>query len=422
MDQEALAQQVKLIQDQLQELQRAIAPPPPVKPLFEQLLARVQQLEQMVKDSASQPELDLKPLDLKPLDLKPLDLKPQTSNLTADAEQILRASEEKWRALSVCSPVGIFTCDVRGRVNYTNPRCREIGGLTLEESLGEGFAEFIHPNDRDRVLSAWFAIAQSGQQHADEFRVLQPDGSLRWVKMRTAPILSDLDELIGHTGTIEDITKQKQDEEQIKASLKEKEALLKEIHHRVKNNLQIISSLIYLQAQRIDDPHVRQIFEDSQSRISSMALVHDSLYRSDNLTMINLSEYIQTLATSLFYTYRIQSELVQLRLDIDPEVLVSLETAIPCGLILNELMTNALKHGFADGRQGEIAVLLEIASQTKIRLVVENDGSNLPNAFELQTIRSMGLRLVHALVNQLQGTLDLDRTTKTRFEVTFDHS
>ncbi|NJK52626.1 MAG: hypothetical protein HC936_06940 [Leptolyngbyaceae cyanobacterium SU_3_3] len=218
------------------------------------------------------------------------------------------------------------------------------------------------------------------------------------------------------------ISPTKQAEEQIKGSLKEKEALLKEIHHRVKNNLQIISSLIYLQAQRIDDPHVRQIFEDSQSRISSMALVHDSLYRSDNLTMINLSEYIQTLATSLFYTYRIQSDLVQLRVDIDPEVLVSLETAIPCGLILNELMTNALKHGFADGRQGEIAVLLETESQTKICLIVENDGSNLPDAFELQTIRSMGLRLVHALVNQLQGTLDLDRTTKTRFKVTFDHS
>ncbi|NJK52627.1 MAG: PAS domain S-box protein [Leptolyngbyaceae cyanobacterium SU_3_3] len=191
MNQEALAQQVKLIQDQLQELQRAIAPPPLVKPVFERLLSHVQQLEKIVKDSAPQLQLDLKP---------------QTSNLTADAEQILRASEEKWRALSVCSPVGIFTCDVRGRVNYTNPRCREIGGLTLEESLGEGFAEFIHPSDRDRVLSAWFSIAESGQQHADEFRVLQPDGSLRWVKMRTAPILSDLNELIGHTGTVEDIT------------------------------------------------------------------------------------------------------------------------------------------------------------------------------------------------------------------------
>ncbi|MCY7276317.1 MAG: sensor histidine kinase [Phormidesmis sp. CAN_BIN44] len=134
------------------------------------------------------------------------------------------------------------------------------------------------------------------------------------------------------------------------------------MHHRVKNNLQIISSVIYLQSQRIEDPKVRQIFEDSQSRISSMALVQDNLYRSQNLSRINLSEYIQTLTASLFYTYRIQPDLVQLKLKVDDSVLVSLDKAIPCGLVLNELMTNALKHGFSDGKTGEIAVTLEKVS------------------------------------------------------------
>jgi PAS domain S-box-containing protein len=388
MNQDELAQQVKTIHDQLKLLQKE-STSPLADQIFETLFSRLQSLENDAAEPSSLP------------------LAPQTS-------------EEKWRTLSVCSPVGIFTCDVWGHVTYTNPKCQEMGGFTLEESLGKGFADFIHPDDRERVISVWLTIAQSGQQHADEFRVRQRDGSLRWVQVRTAPIISDRGELIGHTGTVEDITKQKQAEDQIKASLREKEALLKEIHHRVKNNLQIISSLIYLQAQRIDDPRVRQIFEDSQSRISSMALVHDSLYRSSDLTRINLSEYIQTLATRLFYTYRLQSDLVRLKMQVGEEVFISLEKAIPCGLILNELMTNALKHGFSDQRSGEIVVLLETELLEKICLIVENNGNDLPDSFELQTIRSMGLRLVHALVNQIQGNFELDKTTTTRFKVTFD--
>ena len=399
MNQDELAQHIKTIHDQLKLLQKETAPSasPSTDSIFEALFSQLQSLE---TDETAQHS-----------SLPPSSLLPPPSPQT---------SEEKWRALSVCSPVGIFTCDVEGYVTYTNPKCQEMGGFTLEESLGRGFAGVIHPDDRDHALDAWFTIANSGQQHADAFRVVQADGSLRWVQVRTAPMISDQGELLGHTGTVEDITKQKQVEDQIKASLREKEALLKEIHHRVKNNLQIISSLIYLQAQRIDDPQARQIFEDSQSRISSMALVHDSLYRSDDLTRINLSEYIQTLATRLLYTYQLSSDRVQLKLKVSENIFISLEKAIPCGLILNELMTNALKHGFSDQRSGEITVLLETELSEKICLTVENNGNNLPDLFELQTTRSMGLRLVQALVNQIQGSFELDRIITTRFKVTFD--
>ena len=382
------------LQLQLQQLQQAIArlPQTPdqstqIDHLFENLLTRLQSMQ----ESEGSPR-----------------------------EQTLRASEEKWRALSACSPVGIFTCDVKGHFTYTNPRCHEIGGFTLEASLGEGFATVIHPEDRDRVVSQWCRQAQTGQPHADEFRLVNPEGDVRWVQVRTAPIVSNDSTLVGHTGTLEDITKQKQAEEQIKASLSEKEALLKEIHHRVKNNLQIISSLIYLQAQRIEDPKVRQIFEDSQNRISSMALVHDHLYRTQCLSRINLSEYIQTLTASLFYTYRLQPDGVQLKVAVADNVFVSLDKAIPCGLVLNELITNALKHGFSNGTTGEIAVTLEKAVNGQICLTVENDGNNLPETFELKTIQSMGLRLVNGLVNQLQAHFELDKTDKTRFKVTFN--
>ncbi|MBW4542265.1 MAG: PAS domain S-box protein [Myxacorys chilensis ATA2-1-KO14] len=346
--------------------------------------------------------------------------------------------EEYWRALSVCLPVGLFTCDRQGQCIYLNRRGQDITGCTAEESLGDGWTRFIYAQDRDRVMADWLSDALAGHQHNSEFRVQPPQGELRWIHIHTAPILTDQGEFVGHTGTIEDITKQKLAEAQIRASLSEKEALLKEIHHRVKNNLQIISSLIYLQAQRIADPAARQIFEESQSRISSMALVHDSLYRSQNFARINLSEYIQTLTASLFNTYRIQPELVKLNVSVEKGVVVSLDRAIPCGLILNELMTNALKHGFTDEQQGEVRVTLTLSRpagglataidadslepdrDSRVCLIVENDGNCLPDTFELQTIQSMGLRLVNALVNQIQGEVEVEKTAKTRFKVTFN--
>ena len=330
-------------------------------------------------------------------------------------------SEDQWRSLSACLPVGIFTVDVQGNCTYINPYCEEIIGYTLEEALGEGWMRFIHPDDLDHVLPIWKAAIQSGQPYMQEFRIRTPQESIRWLSSRTSPILSEQGAVLGHTGTIEDITKQKLAEAQVKASLHEKEALLKEIHHRVKNNLQIISSLIYLQAQRVEDSSVRQLFEDSQSRISSMALVHDSLYRSQDFAHINLSEYVQMLTASLFNTYRIQPELVKLSVQVDEGVIVSLDKAIPCGLILNELMTNALKHGFSDNQTGEVRVLLK-NEPCQVCLVVENDGNSLPEIFELQKIQSMGLRLVNALVSQLKGQFELEKTTKTQFKVIFDRT
>ena len=184
MDRNELAQQVGDLQAQLQQLQEAIAPLPQTENqsthldhLFENLLSGLQKLEK---------------------------LDPPQS------EQTLRASEEKWRALSACSPVGIFTCDVNGRVTYTNPRCHEIGDFTLEASLGEGFATVIHAEDRDRIVSQWFAQAKAGQPYADEFRVVDREGGVRWVRVQTAPIVFNDGTLMGHTGTVEDITQQKQ--------------------------------------------------------------------------------------------------------------------------------------------------------------------------------------------------------------------
>lgn len=383
------------------------------------LQAQIQDVQQHLAQSSTTPQQQTLTRSLSDIFIQLDDLIQAETTLAALSDPAPRTREEQWRALSVCLPVGVFSTDTDGGCTYINPRCEEIVGRKLEESLGDGWISFVHPDDRHRIVTPWIEDAKAGRPHETQFRVVTPTHQVRWLHARTAPIINDRNQVIGHTGTIEDITKQKLAEEQIKASLQEKEALLKEIHHRVKNNLQIISSLIYLQAQRIDDAKMRQLFEDSQTRISSMALVHDTLYRSQDFAQVNLSEYVQTLSSNLFHTYRVQPESVKLKIDIDPDVLISLDKAIPCGLILNELMTNALKHGFHDRATGEVRVLLK-KHFSQIYLIVENDGHALPESFELQKIQSMGLRLVNALVDQVKGQVEIQSDGKTRFKITFD--
>lgn len=314
-------------------------------------------------------------------------------------------------------PIGVFITNEVGENLYINPHYRKILGYSIEEMLGHGWLNSVHPDDRDRIFSPWIAAATTGYIHGDEYRIITAQGETRWVRAQTVPIL-DEGKLIGHTGTIEDITQQKQAEEQLKETLEEKEALLKEVHHRVKNNLQVISSLLYLQSQRIEDARVRQFLNDSQSRISSMALVHDTLYRSQDFAHIDLSEYIQTLTTHLFHTYRIQPDLIKLDLQIDADIIVDIDQAIPCGLILNELITNALKHGFSSGQTGHIKVVLQNLSD-QVCLVVGNDGQPLPESFEFGQSQSMGLRLVNSLVHQLRGELQVARTQTTEIKIIF---
>jgi two-component sensor histidine kinase len=209
------------------------------------------------------------------------------------------------------------------------------------------------------------------------------------------------------------------DEVQIQASLQEKEALLAEIHHRVKNNLHIISSLFYLQANRIQDQQVREILQDSRNRVNSMALVHESLYRTQNFASINFAQYVQHLAMSLFRTYDIEPDAIAFRVDVINNVSIKLDHAVPCGLIVNELITNALKHGFRSHCSGEVIVSLEMNDAKQVVLTISNNGEQLPEGFDLNQVRSMGLRLVMTLVKQLNGAIEVESGTLTKFRIMF---
>jgi two-component sensor histidine kinase len=205
---------------------------------------------------------------------------------------------------------------------------------------------------------------------------------------------------------------------QVRGSLKEKEVLLKEIHHRVKNNLQIISSLLSLQSDRIQDKQVNQLFRDSQNRVRSMALIHEKLYQSSDLTRIDIKGYIQGLSSYLVRSFAAEARGVTFRVEVD-DISLGIDEAIPCGLMINELVSNSLKYAFSDGRQGEVCIRFHAQEDGRMHLEVSDNGAGLPESIDFRDTTSLGLQLVNSLVNQLDGTIELDRSCGVEFRITF---
>jgi two-component sensor histidine kinase len=249
---------------------------------------------------------------------------------------------------------------------------------------------------------------------AEELRQLNEELEDR-VKQRTMELAITNDALQA------EIIERKRAEEHIKISLKEKELLLQEIHHRVKNNLQVISSLLHLQVGYVDDPAVREIFQESQNRVRSMALVHEKLYRSHDLARIDLGDYIRNLATFLFRSYSATAGRVTLDIQTD-DVFLGINAAVPCGLILNELISNTLKHAFPNGRSGLIQVELRAGDNQKLTLSVRDNGIGFPANFDFKNTTSLGMQLVDTLVQQLDGTLEVLCAEGTEFKITFTGS
>ena len=220
------------------------------------------------------------------------------------------------------------------------------------------------------------------------------------------------------TVILRDATERVRAEAQMKASLHEKEALLKEIHHRVKNNLQVVSSLLGLQSRALTDDTMRKRFQESQNRIHSMALLHESLYQSDNLSQIDFAEYIRQLAAHLFRSYGIPQERIGFQIDL-PRINLTLDTAVPCGLIINELVSNSLKYAFPGNRSGVIRVSMREEPKSQIRLVIADNGIGLDRSVDWTTTPTLGLRLVRTLSQQLGGKLEVNSNAGTEVQLTF---
>jgi two-component sensor histidine kinase len=215
---------------------------------------------------------------------------------------------------------------------------------------------------------------------------------------------------------VRDISARKAAEEQVRKSLREKETLLKEIHHRVKNNLQVVSGLINLQAIYIPDQRSRQLYKDSQNRIKTMALIHEELYQHDDLASIDFADYIRGLASNLAASYGVEP--ARISLDVE-QLLVPLDTAIPCGLIVNELVSNALKHAFPEERKGMIKIYFSSDENDGYILEVTDDGVGIPAEMQFGGNTSLGMQLVSLLAEQLGARLESSRERGTSFVLRF---
>ncbi|MEG5019131.1 MULTISPECIES: PAS domain S-box protein [unclassified Microcoleus] len=216
-----------------------------------------------------------------------------------------------------------------------------------------------------------------------------------------------------------ELSDRKQAEANLKNSLREKEILLKEIHHRVKNNLCVVASLLELQSNTVADPQVSKMFEESQNRLYSMALIHEKLYRSTNLAQINFGEYLEDLVSNLFHSYNISNNQIQLQVLAEP-ISLNLETATPCGLIANELVSNTLKHAFPDGTTGTVSVECYQTGDREINLLVKDNGIGFPQNLDFRKTHSMGFQVVCTLTEQLEGTIEISREVGTSFHLKFN--
>jgi Signal transduction histidine kinase len=219
-----------------------------------------------------------------------------------------------------------------------------------------------------------------------------------------------------------DITDRKNATDKLKSSLNEKKVLIKEIHHRVKNNMQIISSLLNLQSQHLKDDEkvAATVLKESQNRVRSMAMIHEKLYQSKDFTHIRFEDYIKRLLSDLFYSYNTSSDQVKLVVDVE-DVNLNMETAVPCGLIISELFSNSLKYAFPEGRVGEIKVSLkQETDDQRFVLTVADDGVGLPPDLDFKNTMTLGLELVNNLTKQIDGEIELDRSHGTEFKIRFN--
>jgi PAS domain S-box-containing protein len=338
------------------------------------------------------------------------------------AEQALKASEANFSALAQNANDAILIAMDDRSHEYANRRAETLTGYTVEDLLKTGSLRLVRvePNKKSEPVRQ----KRSGREKTIrqyETVLIRKDGS-------TIPVEVSVSKTVWRGKSadlvfLRDIAERKAMEEQIRQDIQEKEVLLKEIHHRVKNNMQIISSLLNLQSQYIKDEKTLELFRESQNRIRSMALIHERLYQSGNLAQVPFGDYVQTLAFHLFRTFGVAVGKVDLRIDIR-NVFLEVGTAIPCGLIINELVSNALKYAFPPGhnrrKANRITISVKPLPPDRTVLRVKDNGIGLPKNLNPDTTRSLGLRIVKALVGQIEGTLEVKRDKGTVFSITFN--
>ncbi len=331
-------------------------------------------------------------------------------------EAALRQSEAEFRlAFENAQDAIIWANAETGVLVNCNKAAEELLERTREEIVGQ-HQTILHPPEKTEAYARMFHEHVEKKHIDEEATIVTKSGKTKVVQIRAAVTLIGDKPII--QGIFHDITQRKLAEEQLRASLHEKEVLLREVHHRVKNNLAIIDSFLSLQANKCQDAVATEGLRDCQNRLRSMAFIHDRLYQVDDLAFIDFGGYITSLCHHLFQSYGVDPRRIHLRLDLG-EFFLSLEVAMPLGLLLNELLTNIIKYAFPEGRGGEVSVQLQTLGEGLAHLVVSDNGVGLPLDVNVQRPQSVGLRLVQILARQIGGTLEFHRHGGTTVRLAF---
>ena len=341
-------------------------------------------------------------------------------NRKIEIEAALRQSEEFFRAIFEQAAVGINIADADGKLIKVNQKMCEMLGYTEAELLAMTWMDATAPEfvPRGLAYNTKHNRGEVGSQSIEK-QLICKDGSRLWVNTTISLLRDPLTNLSYDLAITQDISDRKAAEAQIQANLQEKELLLKEIHHRVKNNLQIISSLLTLQSQSIADPAILAMFQNSQTRIYAIALIHEQLYKTTQFDQINFAEYIENLVSYLHQLHSSSLDSIQIKTNI-ADLLLNIETAIPCGLIISELVINAFKYAFPQNIYGKlITIELQRLSEQRLALTIKDNGIGISDNCNLAEINSLGLRLVKMLVQQLEGKITLTCNPGTQFVIIF---
>ncbi len=340
------------------------------------------------------------------------------------AEAALRDSERKFRTISSAAQDAIIMIDSKGRVTYWNRAAERIFGYSAKEVRRRDIYKLIIPprhrtNLKNRLNMLFGEKADYPEGKVLELECIKKNGELLPVELSLSCIV--LKGKLNTISIIRDISERKKAEERIRRDLREKEVMLKEIHHRVKNNLQVICSLLSLQARYIKDRQSLSMFEESRTRVRSMALVHEKLYRSANLSEIDFNSYVESLVRELYRTYHVDPMRIDFNIEVE-DVKLGVNLAVPCGLIINELVSNALKHAFPARarRSGKISIRFGRIEGGELELVVCDNGVGFPEGFDSKRSDSLGLHLVKILVeDQLDGRIEIDSKSGCEFRIIF---
>lgn len=334
-------------------------------------------------------------------------------------DELKKEGVVNFREYFEANPEEVKKCAALIKVNNINKEAVKFLNGAAAENYTYNLPELLLPESYGSFKEELIALAEGETHYEGEVSIRGSNGDTKVIiiKIKVTP---------GNENTLKqilisffDISERKISEERIRASLKEKEILLKEIHHRVKNNLQIISSLLNLQSEYITDKTSKELFNDSLNRIRSMALIHERLYQSKNFSKINVPDYIKDVTNYLLRTYKSNQREVKINAEVE-NLSISIEVAIPLGLLINELVSNSLKYAFNNMSNGLISIKMNNIGNGGYKLVLKDNGIGIPDNIDFRNTKSLGLQLVNNLVEQLEGNIELDKTAGTRFTINFN--